>query len=434
MIDPMIGQPVMEMQTGWTRARTWGLRLVEFGMVQGLVQVFTALAGLLIVRGLSKPEYALFAIANSMQSTCNLLSDLGIGIGVRSIGGRVWNDPMRFGQLLNTTLGLRRKFALGSLSICLPIAVWMLWRNGAGLPVTIGLCMVLVASVIPLLGVTAWSASAQLHGEYRRMQKLDLGNAVMRCALIGLLALTRLNAILASLVGAIGNWMQMIFLRRWAREKIAVAAPTNADDRRELVKLSIKQIPNAIFYCFQGQLTLLILTYLGNTTGIANIMALGRIAMLFTIFSVTFSNVLAPRFARCQDPARLSRLYMLLVGGMTIILSLLAAVAWLLPGPFLWLLGAKYAALGSECGLVVAAACITQIGGIMFGLNCSKAWISIQAYACIPAILTAQVVMALLLDLHQFHNVLIFNLVSAIATLPFFALDSYRGLKSAVKK
>jgi hypothetical protein len=99
----------------WPRIKQWTLRLAEFGFVQGLVQLLTAVAGLMIVRTLSKPEYALFAIANSMQVTGNLLADIGIGIGVRSIGGRVWNDPARFGQLLNTTLGLRRQFAVVSL-------------------------------------------------------------------------------------------------------------------------------------------------------------------------------------------------------------------------------------------------------------------------------------------------------------------------------
>lgn len=417
----------------WPRIKQWILRLAEFGFVQGLVQLLTAVAGLLIVRTLAKPEYVLFAIANSMQTTGNLLADLGIGIGVRSIGGRVWNDPARFGQLLNTTLGLRRQFAVVSLSVSLPIAAWMLWRNGANIPVIIGLCAVIILAVIPLLGVTAWLTSAQLHGEYRRIQKLDLGNAALRCALIGLLALTKINAILATMVGAVGNWIQAAFLRRWAREKIEVAAPPNAEDRRELLRLSKKSLPNTIFFCFQGQVTLLILTLVGNQTGIADITALGRIAMLFTVFSTMFSNVLAPRFARCQEPARLPRLYMLLVGGTLAVLAPLVLLAWLFPAPLLWLLGGKYAGLGGECVWVVAAGCVGQIAGVMWNLNSSKAWIHIQAVGYIPIILTAQVITALCLDLHQFHNVLVFNLISVAAPLTVFALDAFWGLKSAKK-
>ena len=413
----------------WPRIKQWTLRLAEFGLVQGMVQILTAVAGLMVVRTLAKHEYAIYAIANSMQATCNLLADIGIGIGVRSIGGRVWNDPVRFGQLLNTTLGLRRQFAAVSLIVSLPIAAWMLWRNGASMLLIIGLCAVIVLAVIPLLGVTAWATCAQLHGEYRRIQKLDLGNAALRCALIGLLSLTKINAILATMVGVVGNWVQVTLLRRWAHEKIQVAAPPNAADRRELLWLSQKQLPNAIFYCFQGQVTLLILTQFGNPTGIANITALGRIALLFTIFSITFANVLSPRFTRCQDPKRLPRLYLLLVGGTTLVLSVLTLAAWLLPGPFLWLLGAKYATLRPECGWVVTASCVTQIGGVMWSLNSSKAWINTQVWGYIPTILLAQITMAICLDLHQFHHVLLFNLITALAPLPLLAIDAVRGLR-----
>jgi amino acid transporter len=209
---------------------------------------------------------------------------VGIGIGVRSIGGRVWNDPARFGQLLNTTLGLRRRFAVVSLGVSLPLAAWMLWRNGATVPAIIGLCAVIVLAVIPLLGVTAWGTCAQLHGEYRRLQKLDFGNAMMRCALIGLLVLTKMNALLATSVGVVGNWVQVMFLRRWAHEKVHAAAPPNVEDRRELLRLSLKWLPNVVFYCLQGQVTLLILTFFGNPTGVADITALGRVAALLTIF------------------------------------------------------------------------------------------------------------------------------------------------------
>jgi O-antigen/teichoic acid export membrane protein len=418
----------------WEQLRRWSFTLAEFGAVQIAVQALTALAGILIIRSMSKPEYALFAIANSMQTTCNLLADLGIGIGVRSIGGKVWADPFRFGQLMNTALGLRRKFAICSLGVCLPIAGWMLWRNGATPFYAVVLCAVVGAGVIPLLSSSVWGVSPGLHGEYRRMQKLDLGNAALRLFLIGALTLTRLSAWLAALVGVVTNWIQSLVLRRWAREKADFLAPPNADDRRELTRLSVKSLPNAIFFCFQGQVTLLILTLVGSPTGIADVTALGRIAMLFSVFSVAFASVLGPRFARCQDPARLPRLYLLLVGGMVLAFLPLMAFAWLLPELFLWLLGGKYAGLESECGWVIAACCVTQIGSVMWYLNSSKAWVRAHSVSFIPMILTAQAMIAIYLNLGQFHNVLIFNLVTAVAPLPAYALDAWLGIRSLLRR
>ena len=176
------------------RFRKWLLIVTEYSLVQGCVQALGAIAGLLIVRSLPKSEYALFAIVNSMQTTSNLFADFGVGIGVRAIGGRVWNDPLRFGQLLATVIQLRRRFAVLSLSICLPLTAWLLFRNGANLLTLCALCLTLAIGLFPLLGVTAWATSAQLHGEYRRLQKLDLCNAVIRLALIAAFALSSLSA------------------------------------------------------------------------------------------------------------------------------------------------------------------------------------------------------------------------------------------------
>jgi O-antigen/teichoic acid export membrane protein len=413
----------------WHRIRKWGSILSEYSAVQVIVQALAALTGLVIIRVMSKPEFALFAIVNLMQGTCNTLADLGIGLGVRSLGGEVWADRFRFGQLMNTALNMRHRFAIASFAICLPITWWMLWKNGAGPIYATALCAAVACSVLPLLNSSVWGASLGLHSEYRRLQKLDVGNASLRFLLIGTSALTRINAWLAAMTGVVGNWVQAFFQKRWAAEKADFTAPPNEDDRRELLQLSLRSLPNTVFFCFQGQITLLILTLVGSPSGIANIAALGRVAALFAVFSATFTNVLIPRFARCQEPAQLTRLYLLLVGGAALIVLPLAAFAVFLPGPFLWLLGGKYASLGAECGWVVGASCISQLCSVLWSLNCSKAWIRVQAIAFIPAVLGAQAVAAMFLDLRQFHDVLILNLIATAAPIPIYLVDSMLGLR-----
>jgi hypothetical protein len=373
-----------------------------------------------------------FSPLQTRSRACNLLADGGIGIGVRSIGGRVWRDRVRFGELLTTVISLRRQLAVISFGVCLPVAAWMLWRNGSNLLVGSGLCVAIAASVIPLLGITAWATSAQLHAEYRRIQKLELGVAGLRLGLIGVLGALWMNSLLATLVGSLGNCVQAFFLRHWAREKIVAAAPINIDDRRELLRLAKAWMPNVIFFCLQGQVTLLILTVAGNTSGIADITALGRLGALFAIFSATFCTLLGPRFARCEEARRLPSLYTLLIVGSALSLFPFAVLAWLYPDLFLWLLGGNYASLESECGWVVAAACLSQVGGIMWNLNSNKAWIRFQSVGFIPTILGAQIIAALLLDLRQFHDVVIFNFVTAVAPLPLYVFDGLFGLRRAL--
>jgi hypothetical protein len=426
----VLGLP-RELDRHWPRVKTWSLRLAEFCLVQGVVQLLMAVSGLIIVRSLSKQDYALFAIANGMQTTGNLLADLGIGIGLQSIGGRVWNDRARFGGLLKTALALRRRFAVASLAVTLPLAAWMLWRNGASLDLTAGLCLTIAAGVVPLLGSVVFSASLQLHADYRRIQKLDLANSVLRLALLTAFACTRMNAMLAVLAGVVTNWTQLVFTRRWTRERADFTTMTNEEDRRELLRLSRRWLPNVLFFCFQGQITLMILTLVGNPVGIADMTALTRIATLFAVASSVFHNVLAPRFARCLNPERLPRLYLLLAGGTLLALMLLVLVAWRLPKPFLWLLGEQYSGLQRECGLVLAAACTTQWCAVMFGLNASKGWIRSQSIGFIPMILGVQILAAIHLDLSRFRDVLIFNLVTAAAPVPLYLVDAVFGMRSA---
>src|SRR3954466_10714670 len=99
------------------RARVVG----SFAMVQGVVQFIGFLSGILLVRALSQHEYAWFTIANTMQGTINLLADIGISVGLISIGGRVWQDRRRFGELVNTALSLRKKLGAAAIMVVAPV-------------------------------------------------------------------------------------------------------------------------------------------------------------------------------------------------------------------------------------------------------------------------------------------------------------------------
>src|ERR1700682_2133285 len=106
------------------RARVVG----NFAIVQALGQVIGFASGILLVRRMSQGEYAYFTIANTMQGTINLLADIGISVGLVSIGGRVWQDRHRFGQLISTALSVRRKLAAASVIIVAPILYAMLTK------------------------------------------------------------------------------------------------------------------------------------------------------------------------------------------------------------------------------------------------------------------------------------------------------------------
>src|SRR5438477_4841793 len=102
----------------------------NLAIVQAVVQVLGFLSGILVIRSLTQQEYAYFTIANTMQGTLNLLADIGISTGVISIGGHVWQDRRRFGELINTGLHLRKQLAIAAVVCVVPVLYFLLVRNG----------------------------------------------------------------------------------------------------------------------------------------------------------------------------------------------------------------------------------------------------------------------------------------------------------------
>src|SRR5205085_8796295 len=77
--------------------------LARFTGLQTLVQAVMAVSGFLIVRTLSKSDYAAYTIAASFQTLLNSLTDCGVGTGLNAIGGRVWQDGARLNGLVGAS-------------------------------------------------------------------------------------------------------------------------------------------------------------------------------------------------------------------------------------------------------------------------------------------------------------------------------------------
>jgi hypothetical protein len=101
----------------------------RFASVQVFVQLIGFATGILLVRLMEQREYALFTVTNTMQGTMNILADIGISIGMISIGGRVWQDSRRFGELVQTGLKLRRTLGAIAVIAITPLLYYMLAKN-----------------------------------------------------------------------------------------------------------------------------------------------------------------------------------------------------------------------------------------------------------------------------------------------------------------
>jgi O-antigen/teichoic acid export membrane protein len=407
------------------RARVVG----SFAFVQAIVQLVSFVSGILMIRYLDQREYAYFTIANTMQGTLNVLADIGISIGLVSIGGRVWQDRHRFGQLVNTALGLRRRLGLFATLAVVPILYFMLVKNGASVSYTALLIAVVLLGLAVQLSIGVLSVVPRLRSDIGRIQTIDFTGAVAR--LIGLIVLMYLflNGAVALAIGSATLLLQYWMLRSYVNGVIDPKAPENAEDRVAMKRFIRSQAANAIFFCLQGQITVFLISFFGRNVGsVAEVGALGRLAMVFAVLSHLLANVFAPAFARCQTLPKLRWQYAAIVGAVACFSLLIIGAAALFPRQFLFVLGNKYAHLERELLLMVGGAVISAMASTLWSLNSAKAWI-VGSWLYIPLTLATQLALIPSTNFSSVSGVLTFNLVSMIPNLLLNLVLSYRGFR-----
>ena len=412
-------------------------RLIQSGRIVGgfitvqvIVQIIGFLSGILLIRVLDQREYAFFTIANTMQGTLNLLADIGISIGLVSIGGRVWQDRRRFSELISTALYVRHRLALVGVIAVSPALYFMLARNGASLTYTLLLIVIVLIGLALQLDVGVLGAIPRLRADIKVIQRIDLVGAGLRLTILVMLAFVFLNAGVAVGATTIVILFQFFLLRRYSARVIDFGAPQNAEDRGAILRFIRSQTANAVFYCFQGQITIFLISFFARqTSSVAEVGALGRLAMIFVVLANLLSNIFVPAFARCQDLPRLRSLYFQITGGVVLFCAIVLAAATIFPDQFLFVLGNKYAHLHRELLLMIGSAVIAALTGTFWSLNSAKAWIT-GSWLYIPLTLLTQVALIPFTDFSNVQSVLIFNLVSAVPNLLLNLVLSFRGFRA----
>jgi O-antigen/teichoic acid export membrane protein len=405
----------------------WVKTLSKFVSVQIIVQIVGIASGILLVRTLDQREYAYFTIANAMFSTIHILADSGVGIGLSSIGGRVWQNPHRFGQLITTAMRLRRYLAAAAIVVVTPIFIWMLVSKEAS-----GIYAGVIALVVLLglnyqLSVGVLSVVPRLHSQIGRVQKLDFIAALSRLVLLVAAYFIFLNAAVAILATFFSVLVQYFFLRRWVADSIEVDAPASPEDRSTIVEIVKSQMPNSIFYCLQGQVTIWLISVFGSTQNIAEVGALSRLGIILAVVISVMTSIVLPHFARCQSPTQLRSRYFQIVGAFILFGLTLIFAAMLFPAPLLWILGNKYAHLRGELVLMMLMTAVSSVVTAMWSLNYTRAWIK-HSWLNIPFVLMTQACLLLLLDVSTLAGVLWFGTISLIPTFLLNAVLTCRGL------
>ncbi|GAA3985580.1 polysaccharide biosynthesis protein [Mucilaginibacter dorajii] len=391
----------------------WGKLITITGSAQLIIQVIGFLSAIIVIRLLPTKEYALYTLANTMLGTMILLADGGVSTGVMSQGGKIWMDREKLGLVIATGLDLRKKLAIGSLLVAVPILLYLLLHHGASWLMASLITLSLIPAFFMSLSGTLLEVAPKLKQDIAPLQKIQVGTNVLRLILVGLTIFSFPWAYIAVLASGLPQIWANLQLRKSSYKYARFDQPADPLITKEILSFVKKILPGAIYYCASGQITIWLISIFGSTTAVAQVGALGRLVMVLGLFNVLFSTLISPRFARLANDKRiLLGNYIKIQIVLFALMALIITIVWLFPAPILWILGPAYANLKNEMVLNIAGSCVALIAGSSFSLYTHRGW-AIKPIILIPLSIAAIAVSASLIDISTLHGILLLNIYVA---------------------
>lgn len=410
------------------RWRSWLARAGQVAFAQLLVQFINAITGFMIVRSLAKTEYAWFTIVNTVSATLATVGDSGLSTGLLSSAGKVWQDQFKFSRLVSTALRLRLVVVAIAAAATLPWSFSMLAKNDA--PWLLA-CAMLLASLlggVPSASAMVMGVVPRMRSEVRVQQIWDLVAATLRLALSVLtLRLCPLTLPLVAVV-SLTQWVQFSLVRRHVSRTVDLAAPPAEDHRRELLASLRSLWFPSLFACFQAQIGTFILSLAGMTSSVADLGALSRFSVMFSVVGSVLFHLAAPAFSRSQCARSLLGSYMRSFVGVLGVCSLLTLIAWAFPRALLWIVGPRYTHMTSELPLLFVSQSLAMLVTLTWYLASARGWISLS-WTIPLATLAVQAALLAFLDVRSVKGTLWFMIWSQFPTLLIVAVMVWRGLR-----
>ncbi len=393
----------------------WAKLIAITGSAQVIVQAVGFISGILVIRLLPTHEYALYTLANTMLGTMTLLADGGISTGVMSQGGKVWQDQQKLGAVLVTGMQLRKKFALYSLLVATPILLYLLHKHDASWLMSGLIVLSLIPAFFTSLSGTLLEIAPKLQQDIAPLQKIQILANIGRLALLGLtLFIYPFAAVAITAAGGSQLWSN------WRLRKISTryadrTQPADPENRAAILNIVKRVMPSNIYYCLSGQMTIWIISIVGNTDAIAQVGALSRLGILLNIISSFFATVILPRFVRLPNHRKLlATRFLQLQAGLIICSIAIVGLAWYFPNQLLWVLGENYYGLTSEVFLMAAGACASLVSGSTHQLLSGRG-IILPPQLFISSAIVSQVIILVLIKPNNVYSILLYGFISSVA-------------------
>jgi hypothetical protein len=402
------------------KIQRWAVQASGVLFTQVGVQGIGAVTGLMLVRWMPKDEYAWLTICGSLLATIGLLADGGIATAITSMSGRVSRDKKSLAEVADACLSVRNRLALLSLVLTLPPFFIIFTRTEMSAQMAAAVVGSAAVMLWPVTSSKFLPVTLRIAGNLKSTQVMELSAALLRCGLTAIVLLVGWRQVYPAFLATVASiWLHAWLARRGVTRVVGVAAASEAQ-RAEVWGFVRALYANHIFFCVQGQIVTWIVSITSGVTEIADIGALARLTIFFSIFGAMFHYTVLPNVASTQCPRLVRTKFIVSISGTLGAVLLVIAAAWLFPRPFLWILGDSYSHLSMELPLAFAAQGLGVMNSVIWTFMQVRGWVRLS-WLNIPLTLGGYVLGVLVADLTTVSGVLMMSGVSLLPPL-FWAL------------
>jgi O-antigen/teichoic acid export membrane protein len=416
------------------RRQFWVGRIGQFGAWQLISQALQLMTGFLLVRWMSIEAYAKYGLALGFQNMLTQIVDLGFSSSILALVGSRIHDREVVGRHVRAARSFRNWMLLTIGPLSAIGFTWLAWSHQW----STGDALLLFASILALVFFQGWTSCYAppllMHQQMTRLYRPGVLLNAARLAGSGLLQLASLlSATALSWLNAATVFINAILYRSSAQPFLTEPASADPDTKRAIRQYIAPLIPGMVFYAFQGQIQLFLISIFGKSQSIAEVTALGRLGQLFIFLSSFNTALVVPLIARVAVP-QLAMRYLQAIGLTVAVAGLLCLCGYLFPSVLLWLLGPKYQGLHHELLLSLIAASLAFITGTLYTLNNARSWVYYwSGVSNIVGLVLIQAVLATIMDLGSTRRVLLFSAITACYPILIFSVTAWVGYRKTIR-
>lgn len=411
--------------------QSWVKLGITFLTGQGILQALQLITGILIVRTMPMEQYAQYTLAFAMQSTALMLVEGGFAGSIIDLVGSRVNNKEVVGNYVKAAAFYRTRL-LWIVGILFSVVFFFIteryeWDWHVRLLLLLSILLSLVFSAY----ISLYKPVLQIARNFSLIYRTEIYQALLRLFLVVILFLSiGLIAWQLALLSAFVLIFRGISLRESAAKFLLEPEVVPSETKLEMFRYVKPLFPGIVFTAFQGQILVIMISFLGNTESVAQVGALGRLSQIFTFFSAIAGMVLSPYFAR-QSNDRLLRKYIHIAIATALLVLLFPYLAFLFPNLILSILGSNYQNLSQELLIMVGSASVSLLNTILWIMNKSRKWLySRVVFLNIFGTLTIQLVFIVSGNIQNVKEILLMGLAINLYILFLRFVTCLIGFKS----